>query len=287
LAGPTGADRTLMDARPPSLGLGPQERYVIDSELGRGAMGIVYLAHDRILDRKIALKELPSHLAHDHVRAERFRQEARTLAQISHPGIVQVFDLFDEGNRLFLAMELVGGGDLEDMLQQKGALPLAEASQYGAQIAEALACVHGRSIVHRDLKPANILRQRDGKLKITDFGIARQEHSSGMTIEGSILGSPEYMSPEQASGKPVDARADIYALGVILYRMFTGTLPFTGDMVSVLTQQISKDPTPPTELAPHLPEEINRLILSLLKKDPAQRDADLPRIAATLKNFTA
>lgn len=286
LTGATGA--TLLTRSPLTMTgfLGPNNRYQVIEELGRGAMGVVYRAHDSVLGREVAIKELPAHLCLEQSRVERFRQEARTLAQISHPGIVNVFDLFDQGGQFYLVMELVLGGDLEGLLRRREALPTAEAARFGQQIADALASVHARGIVHRDLKPANILLSIDDRPKITDFGIARQEGSQGLTVEGSILGSPEYMSPEQASGRPVDARSDLYALGMILYRLFTGTLPFTGDLAGILAQQITSAPASPRQHNATLPEEIDRLILGLLVKDPAHRESDLDLVIRILNKYT-
>lgn len=283
---PGAAESTVLAGTGTASGIGPQGRYLLGSELGRGAMGIVYRALDRVLHREVALKELPPQLALDAVRAERFRQEARTLAQLSAPGIVQIFDLIEEEQRIFLAMELVDGGSLEELLRRKPRLEAQEAARFGAEIAEALAAVHGRGIVHRDLKPANILLTADGTSKITDFGIARVAGEQGMTIEGAIIGSPEYMSPEQASGKPVDARTDLYALGILLYRLYTGTPPFSGEISSVLAQQLAHTPPPPSQHNPELPAEIEALILALLAKDPERRPQQALDVAAVLRRHT-
>lgn len=266
---------------------GPQGRYLLGAELGRGAMGVVYRALDRVLEREVALKELPLMLATDPGFAERFRQEARTLAQLSHPGIVQIYDLIDDRGRLLLAMELVQGGSLEDLLRERGALTVAESARFGRRLAEALAYVHARGVIHRDLKPANVLLDGAGLPKITDFGIARQSTAQGLTQHGALLGSPAYMSPEQAAGRPTDARSDIYALGVLVYRMLTGSNPFVGDVASVLAQQITQDPVPPVQLQKGLPAELNLLVLSLLDKDPDRRESDLRQVAALLQRYEA
>lgn len=276
---------TLVGSNTTDLGIGPNGRYLLAAELGRGAMGIVYRAFDRVLEREVAFKELPLHLAFDAGRVDRFRQEARTLAQLCHQGIVQVFDLIEDDGRVFLAMELVAGGNLEELLREQGRLPVAEAARYGAAVAEALAYVHSRGVIHRDLKPANILVDPEGRPKITDFGIARLGESQGLTVEGSVMGSPEYMSPEQATGKPVDARSDIYSLGILLYRMMTGTSPFSGDVSAILAQQITCIPEAPGQRVGDLPQELNDLILSLLVKNPEEREQDLGRVALVLRNY--
>lgn len=282
-AGSGTADATLLAGTAGTGGIGPQGRYLVGNELGRGAMGIVYRALDRVLHREVALKELPPQLALDVARAERFRQEARTLAQLSAPGIVQIYDLLDEDGRLFLAMELVEGGSLEELLRARGRLEGRDAARFGAEIAEALEAVHGRGIVHRDLKPANVLLTGDGRPKITDFGIARVVGEQGLTVEGAIIGSPEYMSPEQASGKPVDTRTDLYAFGILLYRLYTGVAPFTGEISSVLAQQLAHAPASPRQHVAELPDEIERLILALLAKDPERRPQQAAEVAAVLR----
>ncbi len=286
VAGPSPAfgrsDATLCAPSGASLGIGPGGRYRIEGELGRGAMGIVYRARDAVLERSVALKELPVYLAQDAERVSRFRQEARVLARLSHPNIVHLYDLIEEEGRILLAMELVEGGDLETLLEERGALPVPLAARLGVQIAEALAYTHERGIVHRDLKSANVLLTAQGVPKITDFGLAKLAQSSQATQEGAILGSPLYMSPEQAAGRPADHRSDLYSLGILLYRMVTGNPPFRGETASVLAQHLTQPPEAPRAAVPGLPEELERLILSLLEKDPERREQDPAAISSTL-----
>jgi len=260
-------------------------RYQVTGEVGRGAMGIVYSAIDTHLEREVALKELPSLFLHDPVRRERFRREALTLAKLSHPGIVQVYDLLDYDGRLVLVMELVKGGTLEQRLARQGALPMREACRLVLEIAETLDYMHRNQVMHRDLKPANILVDADGRLKVTDFGLARLLQDSGMTLDGSVMGSPCYMSPEQAAGRPTDQRADFYALGAIFYHLLTGVPPFSGEPAAVLLQQLNDQPRPPQERVDDLDPKLAETVLDLLNKDPATRLADAAGLAKRLKRF--
>ena len=264
-----------------------KDRYQLIEELGRGAMGVVYRAFDLVLEREVALKELPPHLASDPERYRRFRREALTLARLSHPGIVQVFDLIEDDGRTYLALELVHGGDLQELVASRGVLPVAEACSLGGAVLEALCYVHSRGIVHRDLKPANILLAESGQPKITDFGIARQEAEAGITQEGYILGSPLYMSPEQAAGRTVDFRSDLYSFGAILYWLVTGSPPFEGDAASVMAQHLTREPAPVSTRSPGLPEDLGRAIGRLLAKEPDARGADLEGLRTALARSAA
>lgn len=268
--------------------IGPGGRFQTISELGRGGMGVVYLAKDTVLDRDVALKELPARLAGDEGFAARFRQEARVLAKLSHPNIVQVFDLVDHKGALFMAMELVTGGDLDNMIRKVGRMPPSMVARLMAPVADAMALAHSKGIVHRDFKPMNVLLTGDGVPKVTDFGLAKIAAELGDTMhtqEGAILGSPRYISPEQASGRPADARADVYSFGVTLYLLFTGKLPFEGDTGSLLAQHITQPPPDPRSVSADLPDAVVSLLTGLLEKDPDRRSPDMTGIARALREL--
>jgi hypothetical protein len=285
-----GADpaATAIEAFAPELDADPGSgtappRYAIEHELGRGAMGIVYRARDTVLDRNVALKELPLHLAGRSELARRFRQEARLLARLVHPNIVQVYDLIEQDRRLWIAMELVDGGTLADAIERAGRMPWREALPRAQQIAAALAFAHGQGVIHRDVKPVNILLGRDGRTaKLTDFGLARLLESSVHTSQGSLLGSARYMSPEQAAGRAADARADVYAFGVSVYEMLAGRAPFEGETRAVLAQHLSQAPPPLASLAPELPAALAALVMQMLEKEPERRPQDLAAVADRL-----
>lgn len=262
-----------------------EERYRIDSEIGSGAMGVVFSTFDKILERNVALKELRSAYVKDPERRERFRREALTLAKLTHPGIVHIYDLFDDGERMILVMELVKGGTLEDLIANRAPFTIQEASRLIIQICEALSHVQQNGVVHRDLKPSNILIDEQQHLKVTDFGIAHLALESSLTLEGSLMGTPHYMSPEQATGKTTDFRSDIYSLGVIFYELLTGSPPFTGELTTVLLQQIHDQPPPLQCKRERLGDEAETLVMAMLKKDPDERLADYQDILRQLQTM--
>jgi hypothetical protein len=282
---PVASPSPELDSRGAIVGAGG--RYRLGREAGSGGMGVVHQALDTALDRTVALKELPHHLTARSDLARRFRQEARLLARLSHPNIVQVYDLIEDGNRLWIAMEFVDGGTLADAIERTGALAWPEALRLGRQIAAALGFAHEQGVIHRDVKPINILLTTDGIPKITDFGLAKLLESSVHTQEGSLLGSARYMSPEQAAGRPADARSDIYSLGITFYEMLCGRAPFEGETASVLAQHLSQDPPPLGDLARDLPPGLEGLVMRMLEKEPERRPADLDAVIGALSSLKA
>lgn len=231
----------------------------------------------------MALKQLPNQFDKDKDTIERFKQEAVALARLSHPHIVQVYDFVQEDDQAWIAMELVEGQDLDKHLRESASLPNGDTVQLGIQMAEALAYAHKRGVIHRDFKPANVILTSEGTAKITDFGLAKLARSSIHTQAGSIMGTPAYMSPEQALGKGVDSRSDIYAFGVTLYRMLSGRLPFEGDVESIMAQKLSAEPTQIPDLDERIPERIRQIVIQMLIKKLDKRPASMDEIAATLK----
>jgi len=214
-------------------------RYEIIGELGQGAMGVVYKARDPLIDREVAIKTINLSLAMDE-RDEfeaRFYQEAKAAGRLGHPNIVTIYDVGRGEEVAYIAMEYLQGRELRDILNEKPLLPLREVLSIVSQVAQGLAYAHEHDIVHRDIKPSNVMVVRDGHVKITDFGIARMASSAVRTQTGMVLGSPKYMSPEQVMGKITDHRSDIFSLGVMLYEMLTGQVPFIGENVNAIMYQ--------------------------------------------------
>jgi serine/threonine protein kinase len=248
-------------------------RYVLGEFLGSGGMGEVYVAHDGVLERDVALKVLRSQYAGDEEFAERFRREARSAASLSHPNIVQVYDRGEtEDGTSYIAMEYVPGGTLKEQIGRRAPFGDRETAAVGEQIADALGAAHERGVIHRDIKPQNVLVTASGNLKVTDFGIARAASAVTSSASGAILGTVGYVSPEQALGEPVGPMSDLYSLGVVLYEMLTGGLPFTAEnSIAVCMKHVNEPPRPPKALNPDIPEGMNALVLTLLAKRPADR----------------
>ncbi len=245
--------------------------YEILDELGRGGMAVVYRAWQPSLQRYVALKVLPSYFRHDVQFLARFRREAVAAAGLSHPNIIQIHDFGEAEDTLFIAMEYLAGGSLHERMAA-GPLPLDEAQRILAQVGSALDYAHARGLVHRDIKPGNVLFAGDGTAKVADFGIVRAADGTRLTRTGILMGTPEYMAPEQASGARADYRSDLYALGVVLYHMLTGQVPFRGTTPhAILHAVIYEPPLAPRRLSPHLTRAAESVILRALAKNPDDR----------------
>jgi eukaryotic-like serine/threonine-protein kinase len=259
-------------------------RYRVVRKLGTGGMANVYLAEDQELGRSVAIKMLDERHSQDEQFVERFRREAKNAAGLSHPNIVSIYDRGQAEGTYYIAMEYLEGRNLKELLIRRGPTPLAVAIDYARQILAALGFAHRHGIVHRDIKPHNVVVAPDGRLKVTDFGIARSG-TSQMTETGSIIGTAQYLSPEQAKGAPVTPASDIYSVGIVLYEMLTGSVPFTGDTpLEIAMKHLSTTPLPPSEKRSEVPHELDSIVLRALAKDPADRyqsadamDADLAR----------
>jgi eukaryotic-like serine/threonine-protein kinase len=249
------------------------DRYELEELVGTGGMSSVYRAHDRLLDRTVALKVLHEHHLRDPEHVERFRREARSAAVLSHPNIVTVIDRGEHDGRQFIVFEYVGGENLKRLIEQRKPLPVATALELAIQIARGLSFAHRSGLVHRDVKPQNVLLNGDGQAKVTDFGIARSlDVQRGMTQTGTVLGTSDYIAPEQAQGKHVDEQTDIYSLGVVLYELLTGEVPFPGEnFVAVAMQHINDPPPSVRDKRPDVPPRVDAVVQRAMAKDPADR----------------
>ena len=254
------------------------DRYEILGSVGQGGMGVVYRARDRQLDDVVALKVVRSDvLKEDPTLLDRFKQEIKLARRITHRNVLRTHDFGETAGTPYISMEYLEGVTLKDLLRNKGALPLGVGLRIAKQVCQGLEAAHQQGVVHRDIKPQNILIiPETGDLKIMDFGIARVSEmkagASGLTTAGTVMGTPDYMPPEQAQGQPADFRSDIYSLGVVLFETFTGALPFRGDTVmAVVLGHIQKPPPPPRSLNPKLPPELEAIIVRCLEKKPDRR----------------
>jgi eukaryotic-like serine/threonine-protein kinase len=257
-------------------------RYKVVARVGSGGMADVYLAEDQLLGRQVALKLLHPHFAEDQEFVERFKREASSAAGLSHQNIVGIFDRGEWRGTYYIAMEYVAGRSLKTIVREQGALEPAQAIDIVIQILRAARFAHRRGVVHRDLKPHNVIIDDEGRARVTDFGIARAG-ASDMTLTGSIMGTAQYLSPEQAQGHVVSGSSDLYSVGVILYELLTGVVPFDGETaVAIAFKQVSAQPRAPSEVNPSIPPGLDAIVLRALSKDPAQRYADADEFIAAL-----
>jgi serine/threonine-protein kinase len=278
------------NAAPPALAapLAPGQRianrYLLERELGHGGMGYVFLARDEQLGERVALKVISSTMAQDPTAAaERFRREVAAARKVTHPSVIRIHDLVEAGDQLLLSMEYVDGMTLATYLGRVGALRVDEARLLLGQMCEGLAAAHAAGVIHRDLKPGNVLLAADRSLKIIDFGLAKATFLAGMTATGLIIGTPEYMAPEQVRGMHCDGRADLYSLGAMAYHMLAGRPPFVGETpIAVGFAHVTEPPRPLRELKPDVPAELEAAVLRALEKDPAKRFVDAHELKRAL-----
>jgi serine/threonine-protein kinase len=251
-------------------------RYRLEAKLGSGGMSTVYLARDTTLDRPVAVKVMHREMSEQADQLERFRQEARAVAKLSHPNVVSVIDAGEDGGYPYIVFEYVEGETLKARINRIGALDVQESLAYAIEIARGLTMAHARRMVHRDIKPQNVLIDAEGRAKLTDFGISRQLEQDGMTATGRVLGTTDYVAPEQAMGRGADQRSDIYSLGVVLYEMFTGEVPFAADsQVGVAMKHVNEELPDVQALRPELSAASALVVERATAKDPAKRYADI------------
>jgi eukaryotic-like serine/threonine-protein kinase len=272
-------------SRPAQPGDVIADRYELEELCGSGGMSSVFRARDFQLDRRVAIKILHQHYLDDAEYVERFRREARAVARLSHPNIVTVIDRGDDHGRQYIVFEHVDGENLKELVVRTGRLPVRRALELALAVADGLAFAHGHGLVHRDVKPQNVLLSREGDVKVTDFGIARSldvEH--GVTQTGTVLGTGEYLAPEQASGKPVSPATDVYSLGVVLWELLVGDVPFSGEnFVAVALRHVNEPPPYLRELRPDVSPRLAAVVERALAKDPDQRFPSMAAFAAELR----
>ena len=268
--------------RPGQVVLG---RYTIERELGRGGMGAVYQAQDSKLKERVALKTISSALTGDPVEmADRFRMEVQAARKVTHPNVIRIHDIGEDGPILFLSMEYIEGETLFARIKRSGALPIAEARSILVDVAAGVAAAHAAGVVHRDLKPHNVLLGKGRSVKVIDFGLAKMTFSTGMTATGLIMGTPEYMAPEQVRGLVTDARTDVYALGAMSYFVLSGKAPFTGTTpIAVGFAQVNDPPPPLRAQRPEVPVALEEAVMKALSKEPKQRFLDAGELKRALE----
>lgn len=260
------------------------KRYTILERIGGGGMADVYRAHDKLLDRSVAVKVLRSQFTSDEEFVTRFRREAQAAARLSHPNIVNIYDVGCDEDIYYIVMEYISGETLKERIQRAGQLSIESAVRIAVEIAEALEHAHQNGLVHCDIKPHNILTTKSGRIKVTDFGIAKAVTSATMTHTGTIIGSVHYFSPEQAKGAAVGAKSDIYSLGVVMYEMLTGTVPFNGETpISIALKHLQEEPRPLRESNPDVPPLVEAIALKAMAKEPDQRFNDISEMITDLR----
>jgi eukaryotic-like serine/threonine-protein kinase len=272
-------------ARPPQSGDLIAGRYELEELVGTGGMSSVFRARDRQLERRVAIKILHEHYAEDPEYLERFRREARAVARLSHPNIVTVIDRGDDDGRQYIVFEHVEGENLKELVLRTGRLPVRRALELALGVADGLSFAHDHGLVHRDVKPQNVLLNREGEVKVTDFGIARSLHMDhGVTQTGTVLGTGEYLAPEQASGKPVSAATDVYSLGVVLWELLAGDVPFVGENFVAVALRHVNEPAPSLhERRPDVSPRLAAAVDRALAKDPARRFPSMKAFAKELR----
>ncbi len=259
-------------------------RYELEEIVGSGGMATVYRAQDRLLERSVALKILHEQFSQDPDALERFGREARAVAQLAHPNIVTVIDRGEDGGRPYIVFEYVSGENLKQLVAREGPLPVATVIELGIQVARALEAAHDRGVVHRDIKPQNVLLAEEGRAKVTDFGIARARNTEGMTLTGTIMGTSDYIPPEQARGETAGEAGDVYSLGVVLFELLTGRLPYEGDNAVAVAMRHVNDPVPDVrELRPDVPPRLAALVHRALAKEPRDRFPTMSDLVAELE----
>lgn len=265
-----------------------ENRYQILQEIGRGGMGIVFQAYDKQLRENVAIKVLSPFLGHDNESLERLRREVTAARKITHPNVIKIFDIAEAAGLHYITMEYFPGQNLRQHISRKGPLSLQEGLQILFQICDGLEAAHTQGIIHRDLKSQNIIIGENGQVKIIDLGLARASHLDGMTATGLIMGTPEYMSPEQVMGRRVDERSDLYSLGIIFHEVFTARVPFTGETPIAVGYKHLKEEAPSlNSLQTSLPKKLSAMVDRLLQKDPANRYQSIRELRRELEELHA